>query len=97
MKINKEKTMYKLGQIFGWKALDIAENIIDRVDDFEDENSGLFDELCQCADTELIYTEDQWTIIAEYITPSEISENNFYDIFNRFVEDIFSACVVDYA
>lgn len=96
MIINKEKTMIKLGQMFGWKALDIAENIIDRVDHFEDESTGLFDELMSSADTELIYTEDQWLIIAEYITPNEIGENNFYDIFNRFVEDIFSCCVVDY-
>lgn len=96
MRINKQETMNKLGQIMSWKALSVAENVVERVEDFEDENSGLFDEICQAVDDELIYTDDQWDIISNYIDPEDVGSTSFCDIINEFIEDIFNNCEVDY-
>lgn len=96
MKINKEETISKLGHIMSWKALNVAENVIDRVEDFEDDNSELFDEIYRAVDDELIYSEDQWDIVANYIKPEDLGNTSFCDIVNEFIEDIFNNCVVDY-
>ena len=96
MKINKEETMSKLEQIMSWEAQSVAENVIERVEDFEDENNELFDKICWAVDDELIYTEDQWDIIKNYIEPSSIGSISFNDIINQFIDDIFNNCMVDY-
>lgn len=95
MRINKEKTISNLSQIMSWKAYSVAENVIDRVEDFEDENSELYDEICQAVDDELIYTEDQWDIIANYIEPYDITNTSYCDIINEFIEEIFNNCVIE--
>lgn len=96
MKINKKETISKLDKIMSYEALSVAENVIERVENFEDENSELFDKICWAVDDELIYTEDQWDIIKNYIGPSSIGSISFNDIINQFIEDIFDSCVVDY-
>lgn len=96
MKINKEETISKLDKIMSYEALSVAENVIERVENFEDENSELFDKICWAVDDELIYTEDQWDIIKNYIGPSSIGSISFNDIINQFIEDIFNNCEVDY-
>lgn len=96
MKINKKETMSKLSQIMSYEAQSVAENVIDRIEDFEDKNSELFDKICWAVDDELIYTDDQWDIIINYIQPSDIGSTSFYDIVSNFIEDILNNCVVDY-
>lgn len=96
MKINKKETLAKLDKIMSYEASSIVEMVIDRVEDFQDENSELFDKICWAVDDELIYTEDQWEIIKNYIGPSSIGSISFNDIINQFIEDIFNNCVVDY-
>ena len=96
MKINKKETMSKLEKIMSYEAVSIAEMVIDRTDDFEDENSELFDKICWAVDDELIYTEDLWDIIKNYIGPTSIGSISFNDIINQFIEDIFNNCEVDY-
>jgi hypothetical protein len=94
MKINEKETISKLGQIMNMKVLAVAENVIDRIEGFERED--LFDEICQAVDDELIYTEDQWDIISNYIDPADIGNVSFCDIINEFIEDIYNNCVVEY-
>ena len=96
MKINKKETLAKLDKIMSYEAVSVVEMVIERVEDFEDENSELFDKICWAVDDELIYTEDQWDIIKNYIGPSSIGSISFNDIINQFIEDIFNNCVVDY-
>ena len=96
MKINKKETLLKLDKIMSYEAVSVAEMVIERVEDFEDENSELFDKICWAVDDELIYTEDQWDIIKNYIGPSSIGSISFNDIINEFIEDIFNNCEVDY-
>ena len=96
MKINKKETLAKLDQIMSYEASSVAENVIERVEDFEDKDNELFDKICQSVDDELIYTNDQWDIIKNYIGPSSIGSISFCDIVNQFVEDIFNNCVVEY-
>ena len=96
MKINKEETINKLERIMDSKAVAVAEMVIDRIEDFDDDDNGLFDEICSAVDDELIYTEDQWDIIKNYIGPTSIGSISFNDIFNQFIEDIFNNCEVDY-
>lgn len=96
MKINKKETLVKLHKIMSYEAVSVAEMVIERVEDFEDENSELFDKICWAVDDELIYTEDQWDIIKNYIGPSSIGSISFTDIINQFIEDIFNNCEVDY-
>ena len=96
MKINKKETLAKLDKIMCYEASSVAENVIERVEDFEDENSELFDKICWSVDDELIYTDDQWDIIKNYIGPSSIGSISFNDIINQFIEDIFNNCVVEY-
>ena len=96
MKINKKETLEKLDEIMSYEASSVAENVLERVEDFEDENSDLFDKICCAVDDELIYTEDQWDIIKNYIGPSSIGSISFNDIINQFIEDIFNNCVVEY-
>ena len=96
MKINKKETMSKLEKIMSYEAQSVAEMVIDRVEDFQDENNELFDKICWAVDDELIYTDDQWDIIKNYIGPSSIGSVSFNGIINQFIDDIFNNCVVDY-
>ena len=96
MKINKKETLAKLEIIMSYEAVSVAENVIERVEDFEDKDNELFDKICWAVDDELIYTDDQWDIIKNYIEPSYIGSISFNDIINRFIDDIFNKCVVDY-
>ena len=96
MKINKKETLAKLEKIMSYEAQSVAEMVIDRVEDFQDENNELFDKICWAVDDELIYTDDQWDIIKNYLTPSYIGTISFNDIINQFIEDIFNNCVIEY-
>lgn len=93
MRINKDETMSNLRQVMDWKALDVAENVIDRVDEFEE--GGLYDEIIQGVN-DIVYTDDLWDIITNYITPDEVGAKSFDDVMGYFIEDIFNNCVVDY-
>lgn len=79
-----------------YEATSVAENVIDRVEDFEDKDSELYDKTCGAVDDELIYIDDQWDIIKNYIRPSHIGSVSFNDIINEFIDDIFNNCVVEY-
>lgn len=96
MKINKKETIKKLDKIMSQNAVAVAEMVLDRIEDFEDKDNELFEKIVGAVDDELIYTEDQWKIVANYIRPEEIGNTSFCDIVNGFVEDIFDSCVVEY-
>lgn len=62
-------TLAKLNETFpgaSWEFLKIAEDIADRVEDPKDSESIL-----QAIDEGLIYTRDQWEVLAYYCTPSD--------------------------
>lgn len=71
-----------------WSYLDVVENAVSRLDESEIRDKD--DEAIFCAiDDALIYTRDQWTIIEEWCTPSEVN----YDLaMEYFTDDVF-VCV----
>lgn len=93
MKLNYEETIKKVSNKFGCGAEveGIASNIFARFDEFED----FYTELINCADTELIYTEDQWSIIQYYISPDTIGNMHYVEIEELFIEDLHECGVYE--
>ena len=80
-----------------WERLDadlipLAESIVDRCDGFGDEERAQ-EELMQAMDDELIYSEDQWTIIRCYSTPD--APLPFVDAFVLFLDDLMDVCDIE--
>ena len=66
-------TLAKLNERFpgaSWEFLKIAEDIAERVENPNDSES-----IAQALDDGLIYTRDQWEVLAYYCTPSEADFN----------------------
>ena len=82
-----------------WERLDadlipLAESIVDRCGGFGDEDEERAQEkLVQAMDDELIYSEDQWTIIRCYSTPD--APLPFVDAFVLFLDDLIDVCGVE--
>lgn len=82
MKINLNKITdnFGCGEMSG-----VARNVLERVYDNDDETDA-GEAVSQAMDDELIYTEDQWTVIAYYSDPespksfSEACEDFFNDL-----------------
>ncbi len=82
MKIN----LNKITDNFGYGEMSgVARNVLERVYDNDDETDAS-EAVSQAMDDELIYTEDQWTVIAYYSDPespknlSEACEDFFNDL-----------------
>ena len=59
----------KITEVFGYREIsNIARRILERIDEDETDAS---EAVSQAMDDELIYTEDQWTVIAYYSDPSD--------------------------
>lgn len=59
----------KITEVFGYREIsNIARRILERID--EDETDA-GEAVSQAMDDELIYTADQWTVIAYYSDPSD--------------------------
>ena len=76
------------------KFFDVVKDVIDRID-FEDVNEDNIDDyVWQEIDNSLIYTEDQWTVMAHYQSPEDADFNEAMDEFTEdirsIVEDIVS-------
>lgn len=81
----------KVLNLFGYGRLaDIAYSIAERVD--EEENEDRKEALSQAMDDELIYTADQWEVIAGYSSPAE--PMTLAEAAEEFFIDILS-CVSD--
>lgn len=64
-----EILLSKITEVFGYGEIsNIARNILERID--EDETDA-GEAVSQAMDDELIYTADQWTVIAYYSDPSD--------------------------
>ena len=94
MKIDVKRTLQNLGEIMSWECLDVCENVLMRIDEFNSDNQ-LYDELIDAIDCELVYYEDQWKVVANYISPSQLGTKDFTDILDEFSEDIFSRCIYE--
>ncbi len=81
----KNKKNFYAGNFPDWKVADIAQNILDRMDD-EYYEEGFEEDILNCLDAELIYTDDQWAILAGYCTPQEA---NFTDAMEEFQINLF--------
>ena len=68
---------------YDFKFLDVVANVLDRVDDFSNE-----EDIYQAMDSELIYDEDLWTILKFY--SSSAREVNYEKAMNDFSSDIFA-------
>lgn len=77
-----------IGEYFNFSAdfdfLDIVASILDRVENFEDD-----EDINQAINDELIFTAEQWTVIMHYCTPQDA---NFYDAIDDLTSDIYSLC-----
>ena len=60
----------------------IAEDIIDRMDE------QTLDEIYNCIDDSLIYTDDQWEVLKYYFSINELTENSFNEAIEQLAEDI---------
>ena len=60
----------------------IAEDIIDRMD------KQTFEEIYNCIDESLIYTDDQWEVLKHYFSINELTENSFNEAIEQLAEDI---------
>lgn len=75
---------------FGFSdTLTIVENIVSRAEDEKfDTYDNLYDEISNCMDEELIYTQDQWTVIQFYSSPD--NPMDIYDATKELVTDIIN-------
>ena len=69
---------------FNFEFLDIVANVIDRIDDYRSEEDAY-----EAIDAELIYSDDQWTVMQFYQTPEQA---NFNDAMDSFTSDILAIC-----
>lgn len=74
---------------FGWKVAQIACDILDRIDPEEAAQDFLEALVCEI-DSTLIYINDQWQVIQEYINPDEIGSVSFSEVMERFLEDMMT-------
>ena len=82
MEITKEMHLL-LWDKFNLKVCEVAEAIIERMEEVSKDE--IEDELQYAMDLELIYTEDQWSIMAYYQTPQEA---NFNEAMEEFYNDL---------
>jgi len=52
-----------------WEFLKIAEDIADRAESYQQEGHDIEEAVSQAIDDGLIYTRDQWEVLAYYCTP----------------------------
>lgn len=82
MKVSESAYKDIIGKYFdysmNWDFLDVVANILERVD-FESED--LDESVYNAIDEELIYTEDQWTVMEYYQTPDTANlDDAFWDL-----------------
>ena len=71
----------------------VAENVLLRIDEV---NEGTIDDdLWQAMNDELIYTEDQWSMIAYYCTPQNADFNSAWDDFYADLRNAISDGVLE--
>jgi len=72
MKLNDSNYKQQIDEYFNYSLnfdfLDIIADILDRIEDFNDDDSIYY-----AIDEALIYTCDQWTVLEEYCTPMDAS------------------------
>lgn len=78
----------KITEVFGYREIsNVARRILERIDEDETDAS---EAVSQAMDDELIYTADQWTVIAYYSDPSD--PKNFAEACEEFFGDLLE-CV----
>lgn len=78
------QAIYDTFQTGSDKFIDIVRDLVDRVDNYEDE-----EDIMRAIDDGLIYTEDQWEVMKHYQSPSDA---NFNDAMESLISDIFAIC-----
>lgn len=64
---------------------DIADDIIDRIDEDDFINEDSYDAVSKAVDEGLIYTNDQWEVLKHYCNPSDA---DFDYAIEEFINDI---------
>ena len=81
MEINQEK----LHVVFGYgEVAQIAQNVLNRID--EEEETDLSQAIIDAVYSELIYTSDQWAVIAYYSEPE--APMAFDEAVQLFIDDL---------
>lgn len=80
----------KLNDLFGYGEIrNIADTILDRAEENIEDYSDPYDAIVDALNDELIYEDDQWTIMKQYQRPSEA---NFTEAVEEFINDL-NECV----
>lgn len=89
MKIQKNQK--NLNDLFGYGEIrNIADAILDRAEENIEDYSDPYDAIVDALNDELIYEDDQWTIMKQYQRPSEA---NFTEAVEEFINDL-NECVL---
>ena len=65
------------------ELIGLAENILMRIDEYTEDT--LDDELWEAMDSGMIYTKDQWTMVEEFCTPTEVNFEYAWDMFASYL------------
>lgn len=89
MKIQKNQK--NLNDLFGYGEIrNIADTILDRAEENIEDYSDPYDAIVDALNDELIYEDNQWTIMKQYQRPSEA---NFTEAVEEFINDL-NECVL---
>lgn len=58
-----------------WEFLKIAEDLAERAESYQEEGHDITEAINQALEDGLIYTKDQWEVLAYYCTPSDADFN----------------------
>lgn len=80
---------------FGYNDMaGLAESILNRID-LDDLKEDAYGALFQAMDEGMIYTEDQWTMIEYYCTPSDANYNTAWEMFESDLMACINAGVIE--
>ena len=87
-------TLARLNERFpgaSWEFLKIAEDIAERAESYQEEGHDIEDAISQAIDDGLIYTRDQWEVMAYYCGPKDADFNFTIEQFYTDLMTLFGA------
>lgn len=74
-----------------FKYMDLVEACCNRADiDSLEDNNDLYDLVLNAVNDEMIYCNDQWTLLQEFFNPDDLTSDSLNEAFNNLIEDVYS-------
>lgn len=90
------KVYYKYNSNCSNKANEVADDFsIDHEDDTFDTVDEIYDDLFEFIDSTMIYTDDQWDLLKEYTTPSDLTEYSLCEAFECLQSEAYSCLKIE--